>query len=575
MKKLLPWSAASILAFGVVLWTVAQMTPARADIQSLFPDNALLYIEAKNFGGLLNDWNSSQEKRAWLRGDDYAAFSRSRLFERLSQAQSEFSAAASIPTDPGLLSSVAGTESALAIYDIGNLQFVYVSRLPQAKIEATPLWQVRDKFEQRAEGSAQFYVHVDRESSRTAAFAARDGWLILATRDDLVADVLDRLQGAHPHGLPDEPWYADSLKQASGPAGDLRMVLNLEKLVPSPYFRSYWVQRNITEMKQYRAALCDLRRGSDAYREDRVLLREPGLNSSVSGDVNPLLALAPEDAVFSSAQASPDHDRVLAMVRENLLEVKPVQQQASWSAAPAQVNIENAGSASMLEERIDVAPVIAAHSDADQPLRTLLAAAQPSAALEVYATHSAKDDMFVGIYRAVVLVSPSRWNEPALQSAISAALRPGLTASQLGIEWTQHSAANGTYSSLTGEVPLYMALRGNQLFLADRESLLVVLLSRQKLPPSSPSSPITHGAVFQHTPREQQSFRSLVDRLDAAGHSPTNPDAGAADGQSPPFMSGNIASLSRMFTNIDRETIDERDQGAVVTQTVFYNWRHR
>ena len=580
MKKRLLWSATATIALGVVLWGIAQVVPSHSDLPSLFPDNALLYIEAKDFRTLLQDWNTSEEKRVWLKGDDYSAFSRSRLFQRLSQAQDEFSAAASIPTDSNLLSSAAGAESALALYDIGNLQFVYVTRMEQARIEATPLWQVRDKFEQRTEGSAQFYVHVDQQSNRTAAFAARDGWLILATRDDLVAGVLDRLQGAHPHSLPDEPWFADSIKQATGSAGDLRMVLNLEKLVPSPYFRSYWVQRNITEMKPYRAALSDLRRARENYREDRILLRNPSANATSSGDVQPLLALAPDDAVFSSAQASPSADIVLTELRENLLDLKPTRQQAGWSAAPAAINTENAGSASMLEERIDVAPVIVVQSDPYQPLRAMLAAAQPSAMLQVYATRSASDQMFVAIDRAVVLQSTSSWNESDLQSAISTALRPGLTASQLGIEWTQRTGKNGEYSFLTGQVSLYMAVRDNQLFLSSSESLLDALLSRQKAPAHPQAAGgITYAAVFSHTAREQQLFRKLVNRLDTAGHSNTaaaNSDAegDSADGQTPSFFSGNIASLSRMFSRVDRETIEERDRGAQVTQTVVYEWQH-
>jgi len=122
-------------------------------------------------------------------------------------------------------------------------------------------------------------------------------------------------------------------------------------------------------------------------------------------------------------------------------------------------------------------------------------------------------------------------------------------------------------------VPLYMTRQENQLFLANSEPLLDAMLSRRKLPPSSQSGPITYGAVFQHTPREQQTFRRLVERLDSAGHSPSNPDPGPTDGQSPAFFSGNIASLSRMFATVDRETVSERDEGAQVTQTVLYYWR--
>ncbi len=579
MKKHLLWSVAAIFALGLMLWGIAQVLPPRVELATLFPDNALLYIQAKDFKTLLNDWNTSEEKRTWLKGDDYAEFSRSHLFERLSQAQAEFSAAASIATDDALLASVAGSQSALAVYDIGSLHFVYVTRMPQAKIEATPLWQVREKFEQRTEGSAHFFVHFDSQSNRTAAFAALDGWLILATREDLVAGVLDRLQGAHPHSLPDEPWYADSVKQARSAPGDLRMVLNLEKIVPSPQFRTYWVQRNVTEMKQYRAAICDLDRAAETYREQRVLLRRSGIHSTATGDVSPLLELAPPEAVFRSAQASPGVDRTLSLLRENILELKPSQQQPSWSMAPPAANAGDAGSAAMFEERIDIAPVIAARTDPYQPLRTLLADAQPSTLLQLYTTRSATDDMFVAIDRAVVVDSLSHWNQAAIQSAISAALRPGLTASQIGITWTTHTGvAGGAYASLDGPVSLHMAVRENRLMLSNSESVLTALLSRPIPGDAQKSSGITYAAVFAHTPRESQMFRKLFGRIDTASHSnapgSANAEGAPSAGQSPAFFSGNIASLSRTFSRVDRETVEEKDEGERVTQSVTYNWRH-
>ena len=248
----------------------------------------MLSIEARDFGGLLRNWNTSEEKRAWLTSDNHAVFSNSRLFTRLSQAQDEFSTAAGLPADESLLEKVAGKESCLGLYDIGNLEFVYVTHLDQQGIENTPLWQTRSKFEQRTEAGTAFYVHKDAQSSRTAAFAARDGWLILGTREDLVAGVLDRFAGASSHSLLDEGWFAEAVKQAPGARGDLRMVLNLEKIVPSPYFRSYWVQQNITEMKQYASAVSDLYRTGESYREERVLVRRAGTTSAPQGDVRAL-----------------------------------------------------------------------------------------------------------------------------------------------------------------------------------------------------------------------------------------------------------------------------------------------
>ena len=573
MKKRLIWSAIVAAALAAAFWAAAQLAPARSPLAALFPDNALLYLEARDFGGLLKDWNHSEQKRIWLEGDNFRAFSRSRLFERLSQAQNEFSAAASITAGNELLSSIAGTQSALALYDIGNLEFVYVTRMSQGQVDATPLWQVRAKFELRSEGAAQFYVRQEQQSNRTAAFAARDGWLVLGTRADLVAGILDRLQGAHTHNLPDEAWYADALGQEPGPAGDLRMVLNLEKLVPSPYFRSYWVQNNITEMKQYRAALCDLHRDPREYREERVLLRKNSTRAAVAADAEPLLALVPDEAVFSSAQAAPQPERVLAELRENLIDLKPIETRAAWSAPPA-VAAETAGSPAMLEERIDIAPVVAARSDAYQPLRALIAAAQPDGLLEVYTTRVPDAGMFVAIDRAIVIRGTAGWSETAVQAALANALRPGLTASQLGIEWVQRSGASGAYFALDGQVSLDVAIRENQLFIASSESLLNALLSHRQTSPAAQPRGITYAAWFRHTPREQDRFRELTRRLDTAhAGNQAEGDTQDANGRAPSFFSENIASLSRMFAHVASERVEEKDEGPRVTQRVVYQWQ--
>lgn len=578
MKRAL-WLTPVAMLFAVLLWAVAQLVPPHDELAGMFPDHALLYLEAKDFRGLLKDWNASEEKKLWLRGDNYAAFSRSRLFDRLGQAQGEFAAAATTSPNEMFLSSVAGARSALALYDIGNLEFVYVTRMNQAQAEATPLWQVRDKFELRTEGTAQFYVRQDQQSNRTAAFAIRDGWLILGTRADLVAGVLDRVQGAKARSLSDEAWYADTLKQSPGSSPDLRMALNLEQIVPSPYFRSYWVQRNITEMKQYRAALCDLHRGSEAYREDRVLLRKPGVAGSASGDVEPLLALVPADAVFASAQASPGADQIVSELRENALDLKPAQMRAAWTA-PAAAVTENAGNAAMLEERIDVAPIIVQQSDPYQPLRTLVAESQPTAILEAYETRTSGVDMFVGIDRTIVIEATSPWNEGAVKESFASALRPGLTASQLGIGWVSHSGDSGAYSTLDGAIPLSLAVRDKLLFVSTRDSFLQAMLAKQTSLPTAHANGITYAAVFHHSAQEQKIFRKLASRLDAVQHGsstqPVGEDETNAEGQAPPFFSRNMASLSKMFAQVAGETIEERDEGSQVRQKVVYEWQqHR
>jgi hypothetical protein len=539
------------------------------------PEGALLSIEARDFGLLLHDWNSSDEKRAWLTTDNHDAFSTSRLFTRLSQAQDEFSAAAGLATDGELLEKVAGKQSCLALYDIGNLEFVYITRLEKQKIESTPLWQTRSKFEQRTEAGSVFYIHKDEQSSRTAAFAEKDGWLILGTREDLVAGVLDRLAGTAKQNLASEGWFAEAVKQAAGERGDLRMVLNLDKIVPSPYFRSYWVQRNVTEMKQYSSAVSDLYRTSQSYREERVLVRRAASAPLVQSDVREVTALAPEDAAFYAAEAQPEPEKLLQRLRNDLLEVSTARSSAANTSAPTVAVAENVGSAGELESVIDKAPVAAAQTDAYAALRALLIAQQPDALLEVDTTRAPSDGVFVSLQTAIALSAQHNWDASTVRDALTQALTPGLTSGKLGVHWEKHSSAAGEYSALDGAVPLYVAVSGRHLLVANDSILLEAMLARQqKATPVAGDSAVTYAALFRHS-QEQKNFRRLMAQLDLAGHrGASDQQAASVGGESPSFFSGNAASLSRVFSKVESERIEERDRGATVTQTVTYQWAH-
>src|SRR5262249_55959158 len=177
----------------------------------------------------------------WLHGDNYQVFSQSRLFLRLKEASDQFAAAAGLPADMKFVSQLAGAQSAVALYDIGKLQFLYVTKIGSASSEQTALWESRMKFEPRATAGATFYLRKDPDSEREVAFAVNGDYLLLATREDLLAGALRLMAGSKDRTIESEPWWNRSVSSA-GRAGDLRLVLNLEKIVPSPYLRSYWIQ---------------------------------------------------------------------------------------------------------------------------------------------------------------------------------------------------------------------------------------------------------------------------------------------------------------------------------------------
>lgn len=543
-------------------------------LAAMMPDGALLYLESADFQSLISDWNQSPEKQSWLKSDNYAVFSRSRLFGRLAEAQSEFATAAGLSPDMQLVSEIAGKQSAFAWYDIGKLEFVYLTRMPSGAFNQSRLWQARGKFERREAAGADFYIRVDPQSGRTVAFAATDDWVILGTREDLVAGTLALVKGQKSRSIGDEAWYADAIAQSKSP-GDLRMVLNLERIVPSPYFRSYWVQQNITEMKQYRAAVSDLYRDKSVFREERVLLRRANAApAETATDISALAASVPPTAGFYQALASPGTSRTLAILKDKLLDPKPANiENTSYAPNPA-LTEEQAGQASDLDKRIDEAPpevsgVGLPTADPWESLKGVLEAFQVSGLLQVESSAREAGSVFIGFHSAVVLSAPADWQIDRLNAALSSGLEARLTASRLGVQWSQKDG----YQQCDGLLPLFLSTQGRYLILSNDRDLLLSLKTRLSRP-SSAGEAAVYVAGLNHT-GESEAFSRITTLIDSAnqrrgtgGDSDSN-----SPGGSPAFFSGNIGSFSHTFNAVASERMIVRDEGEKVTQTVTYEWK--
>ncbi len=541
----------------------AAATP-KVPLSSYVPSGALLYLQAKDFSALLAEWNRSPEKQAWMASSNYEVFSRSRLLLRLKDAGKQFATAAGLPPDMNFLSQTAGSESALALYDIGKLQFVYITRLPSANAIQNQLWQTRSKFETRSAGGATFYLRRDPESQREVEFSVNGNYLLLATREDLMASALQLMAGGKDHAIDSDPWFAQSVA-AAGPVGDLRMVMNLEKIVPSPHFRSYWVQQNITDIKSYSAAISDLFRSGKDYREERVLLKKTGAASAShqGQEVADLARLAPEGAGLYEAQTCPSLDPCLDVLETKLLAPHAGPAPAGQLAPGDQMTSGEAGSSSDLEARIDQPPVQrGADAEGSVALENLLQKGQVTAVLQVQSTERDKAGVFVRIHSAVALAGSSDWDEAAVRNALISFIRPGLTASQLGVAWKH----NKGYYELDGLHPLSVAVRGKYLIVANDTDLIASMLANADR--KSEATPAVFVAEFDHQ-RERENFGRLTSVVDRPEVDPS----GAGGGQhQPQFLSENIASLSAALAAVSSEKIVVREAGDKVLQTVTYQW---
>jgi hypothetical protein len=574
MKTLQPFLTiliGGLATVGALLQTPAQ-APRQPAITALLPAGATLVLQAKDFSSLLSDWNGSAERAAWLESATYRSFSRSRLFLRLGQAQEEFGTAAGIPPGMALLADIAGRESGLALYDVGKLEFLYITRLPSAKLVDNALWRERGDYETRQAAGTPFYVRVDQESKRVVAFGTRDGYLVLSTREDLLAGSLALIGRQDGTSVESEGWFDRSVR-STGAAGDLRLVMNMAALVKEPHFRSYWVQDNVSEMRQYSSGVSDLFRTPTAIREERVLARAeerpagaPGNNVSnvISvSDVPALgevLRLVPDAAGLYRAWALPSAEEARTLVLKTIIAPSADSSVRNRTAPRLGQTGGATGDAGDLESTIDEearAPRTTGYQTA--ALDRLLIGAPLTAMLHVASTRPGGDGVFVDRGAVVVLARSSDWQAGAARDAVRSLVQPMWTKAGLGLNWIDARVGTQSFSRMEGLDPLMVTERGRLLFVANDPALLASVL--ESLAKPAPTVAGGYAAGFRHSV-ERGRFASVMRFIDRA--------AATAENREPMFFSESLGSLSETLSRVDSASIIVRDAGATVSQTVTY-----
>jgi hypothetical protein len=557
MKRMIAMATAVL---GVIwYWALAQPSPP--PLPAIVPAGALLYLESKDFGALMADWNASAEKRAWLASANYQAFSRSSLFMKLGQAQAGFAAAAGLPADYALLGSVAGGNSALAIYNIGDLEFLYVTRLASARALDTALWKARGTYQTRSAGGVTYYLKEDVSSRRTAAFAYTGGMLLLATKGDLIAGALELIAQTARPSIGSENWFNDAVKAAQPGENQLRMVYNLERLVATPHFRSYWIQRNSHDLREFSSGLADLDRTGGEFQERRVLLRATaGVAIPDESAAGRALAMVPDDAGFYRAWMKPRAERVEQAIAERIF-VNTAVAGVVTSNAPVVSNQAEEGNQEDLETRIDEAS-LADDRDATafQGLRALLNGVAIDALVEVSSTRMDAAQVFVGSQSAVALLGASAWDANAVRQALGSAAASIWSNRSAGAEW--RAGVNGI-QELDGLGRVALAMDGRWLIVGTSPELTAAMFARRN---RAAVDGATYAAGWRNAgelPNFERMFR-LIDFPQIP------PAAGPEQERQPMFFSENLASLGRTLERVQNANIAVHDAGTMLRETVVY-----
>jgi hypothetical protein len=568
VKRIILFSVPLLLAAAYAFFQAATPAPRPA---AFMPGGALLCLEAQNFGNLVHDWDASPVKTAWLKSDNYSVFSRSNLFTKLEEVYGQYGTAAGfLPGLKGIM-EIAGKESALALYDIYNVEFLYISRIGDAELIKSQLWTIRDKFQQRQAGGVSFFLRADPASKRTVAFAFNKGYLLLATRDDLVAQALELMAGGSVPNIASDRWYQEATAAAAKP-GELRLVMNFESLVKSVYFRSYWVQRNVAIIRQYWTGVADMIRSGNAITETRVFLRSPDAEPGPapgSATVGNLLPLVPPETGFYKTWAGGSSADTAELIVEKLIGRQP-NRERNWEDAPYGISLETrAGSEADLETRIDERPLPldTAAKVSLATVQTMVEKSAVQAVLLVQSTSTA-DGSFVRMPSVIVLEKTENWDSEPVRKSFVTAVESLWTTSQMGTRWIAGTAGRHAVERLNGLGGLVFANRGKRLFLSNDATLLAATLDRADAGPSATS--FTYAAGFRHA-RERAHYERIMKALDYNGITDgLQPDR---EDYKPAFFSGNIQSLSQILAQISEIRITEEEKVNMTLQTVIYHIR--
>ena len=552
-RRLLLFSPIAAALAAMMFWALAQ--PAPQTMSRLFPAGALLYLEAKDFGALLTDWNGSAEKRDWLASANYEGFSRSELFLKLGDAQTQFATSAGVPPDYALLTSVAGSNSAVAMYDIGKLEFLYIAHVTSTRAMNTSLWKLRGTYRTRHAGNADYFVKEDKASHRVAAFAYAGDTLLLSTKEDLIAGSLRLMAREAMPSVASEKWFTDSVQAAASGPSDLRLVYNMASLARTYQFRSHWVQSNVPELREFASGLTDLERARGEIRERRVLLRATPADAAESAEsaTGQLLASVPDDAGLYRAWLHPAAGQAAQWIEDKLFPSATASAPRS-KLAPIVSETPDAGSEVDFESRIDERP-ITENRDSLKPLRDWLAAARIDAMLDVSSTRMDADQVYVRPHSVIVLLAATAWDAEAMRTALGSAAE-GVWSNSGNATW--RTGAGGV-RELEGLAKLAMASDGKWLVIGDSAEMVNAVFARRSRPAIAGAA---YAAGWRHA-RELPNFERMTTPIDF----PQLPASGSGE---PPYFSANLASLGRTLKRIDTAAIVVHEAGTMLRESIVY-----
>jgi hypothetical protein len=258
------------------LWILAMVlvvaTPAAAEsLLDLTPGRPLVAIHANRLGAFAERLEELPAAQAYLESPAHDHFRDSKLALKLASRAKKMAKLAGQPLTLGTLFAQAKGETVLALYDIGELHFLVITRLPAAEQAKLAFVEKRAAFSERVHAGRTYHARVDYDAGLAFVFYQEGDLLMVASAVNLIEAALAARAGGGDPGLTQEADYLAAQPLVQPRAQEATIWVDMAKLNTDRYFRNYWIWNNRNELAATRAVLgavaCD-----GSLTERRVLL---------------------------------------------------------------------------------------------------------------------------------------------------------------------------------------------------------------------------------------------------------------------------------------------------------------
>lgn len=541
------------------------------------PRSPLLYAQATDLPKLIKTLEAYEADAKYLESTNFENFFNMHLGRKLVSRWKEFNEGAGFEFDLETISGFAHNRAAIAVYDIGKLEFVFAAPVSDEIFAATMLMKnTQGRFtSEEYEGGVTLYratIEADRGRQKQALlFTNLKGRLIIATSEKLLVRTIGNISGKSSNDrLADEPAF-ERIRESLTPH-TFTVWLNLSALNSDYYFKRYWLIGSVNDLKNYEAAVCDFSFEETGVTEERrFLLKEAPMQQDMSSrQVSTALTHLPGNIPFYSLKNATG-ETIKAAIGQTIdaqTEEKPIKKQktSGYSAEDYEYDYEDYGS---LDSRFDTAineepETVTNDAPSEQviDIGSVLDSASPESVLTFTRPEMRQAPLFVEFKRGAVfhLASPRGFDRDRFEAAIRDKLLKSATVSEDGVKIAWSTKGKNGWRQL--DLPMlawsvYYKLRGNHLFLTNDHGLLDEALAA-KLQPSKETIGISERSVLL-IPETAATYDPLFEKL--------------ADGSGSDFFTGNLKSLFESMPGVRRIEFERGYSGDFLREKIFISTR--